>query len=136
MMYDDVITLYNIVDDIGYRTVIKGVHIEPNTGVAVEGTGMKENDTMLCLIPLTSFEKKYINWKDFKKLSDEEKANYFTFKNGDKIVNGEIDFEITNQKPNTIADLERNNIEVFTITNFILRKLTNSKLNHFEITGK
>ena len=136
MMYDDVITLYNIVDDIGYRTVIKGVHIEPNTGVAVEGTGMKENDTMLCLIPLTSFEKKYINWKDFKKLSDEEKANYFTFKNGDKIVNGEIDFEITNQKPNTIAELERNNIEVFTITNFILRKLTNSKLNHFEITGK
>ena len=135
-MYDDVITLYNIVDDIGYRTVIKGVHIEPNTGVAVEGTGMKENDTMLCLIPLTSFEKKYINWKDFKKLSDEEKANYFTFKNGDKIVNGEIDFEITNQKPNTIAELERNNIEVFTITNFILRKLTNSKLNHFEITGK
>ena len=136
MMYDDVITLYNIVDDIGYRTVIKGVHIEPNTGVAVEGTGMKENDTMLCLIPLTSFEKKYINWKDFKKLSDEEKANYFTLKNGDKIVNGEIDFEITNQKPNTIAELERNNIEVFTITNFILRKLTNSKLNHFEITGK
>lgn len=136
MMYDDVITLYNIVDDIGYRTVIKRVHIEPNTGVAVEGTGMKENDTMLCLIPLTSFEKKYINWKDFKKLSDEEKANYFTFKNGDKIVNGEIDFEITNQKPNTIAELERNNIEVFTITNFTLRKLTNSKLNHFEITGK
>lgn len=135
-MFDDIVTLYNIVDDIGYKTVFKGVHLETNTGVALDGTGMKESDTMLCLIPLQSFDKTYINWKEFKMLSEEEKLKHFTFRNGDKIVNGESHFNITNQKGYTISDLERNNVEVFTITNFTLRKLSNSKLNHFEITGK
>lgn len=134
-MYDDTITLYNIVNDVGYKTIIKKVHLEMNTGVAVEDTGMKESDTMLCLVPLSSLEKEYVDWKTFRNMSDEEKKKHFTFKNGDKIVGKELDFEITNEKPNTISELERNNVDVFTITNFTLRKMTNSKINHFEITG-
>lgn len=138
-MYDDTITLYNMINGIGYKTIFENVHLEANTGVAVEDTGMKESDTALCLIPLKSINKTnkiYINYKEFEKLNESQRQQYFTFKNGDKIVNGSLDFEITNIKPNTIADLERNNVEVFTITNFTLRKLTNSSLNHFEITGK
>lgn len=135
-MYDDTITLYNIVDGKGYRSIIKKVHLETNLGVAVENTGMKENDNLLCLIPLTSFEKKYVNWKEFRNMNEEEREKYFTFKNGDKIVAGEIDFEITNEKPNTIADLERKYVDVFTITNFSLKKITGSKINHFEVVGK
>lgn len=138
-MYDDTITLYNMINGIGYKTIFENVHLETNTGVAVEDTGMKESDTALCLIPLKSINKTnkiYVNYKEFEKLNESQRQQYFTFKNGDKIVNGSLDFEITNIKPNTIADLERNNVEVFTITNFTLRKLTNSSLNHFEITGK
>lgn len=134
-MYDDTITLYNMVNDIGYRTVLKKVHLEMNTGVAIDGTGMKESDTMLCLVPFNSLEKEYVDWKAFRNLSDEERKNYFTLKNGDKIVGKEITFEITNEKGNTIADLEKNYVDVFTITNFNQRKMTGSKINHFEITG-
>ena len=135
-MYDDVVTIYNIVKDVGYRTVIKGVHLEPNTGVAIEGTGMKEDDKMLCIIPVTAPKKKYVNWKDFQKMDEEKRKKYFTLKTGDKIVEGDIDFEITNVKPNTISDLERNNVNCFTMSNIALKKMTGSKLNHFEITGK
>lgn len=138
-MYDDVLTIYNIVKDVGYKTVIENVHFEANTGVAVEDTGMKESDNALCIIPLTSIEengKTYVNWKEFQKMNDEERAKHFTFKNSDKFVLGNIDFEITNENGKTIADLERNFVNVFTITNFTLRKMTNSKINHFEITGK
>lgn len=138
-MYDDTITLYNIIDGVGYRTVIKGVHTEPNTGIAIEETGLKESDTFLCIIPeevVNKLDKKYVNWKQFKNMSNEERQGYFTFKNGDKIVNCETDFEITNVKPNTIADLERNYVDVYTVTNYAYKKITNSKLNHYEINGK
>ena len=135
-MYDDVVTIYNMIKDVGYRTVIKGVHLEPNTGVALEGTGMKENDTMLLIIPVDAPNKKYVDWKTFKGLSENERSNYFTLKAGDKIVEGELDFEITNVSPNTLANLERNNVNCFTMSNYALKKMTGSKLNHFEVTGR
>lgn len=138
-MYDDTITIFNIINDIGYKTVIENVHLELNTGVAIEGTGMQESDEMLCIIPLEAInkiDKTYVDWKSFKNMSDEERKKHFTFKNGDKLVNGNIDFEITNIKPNTISDLERNFVDVFTLTNYSYKKITGSKLNHFELTGK
>lgn len=138
-MYEDKVTLYNIINGVGYKTVFENVHFEANTGVAVEDTGMKENDKALCLIPFSSIEKSkkvYVNYKEFEKMSDEERKTRFTFKSNDKFVLGDIDFDITNVKPNTIADLERNYVDVYTLSNFIQRKLGNSKINHFELSGK
>ena len=138
-MYEDIITIYNIVNDVGYKTVFRNVHFEVNTGVAVDDTGMKENDSALCIIPFESLKatnKTYVNWKEFAKMDEEQRKTHFTFKNNDKFVFGDINFEITNQKPYTISDLERNFLDVFTMTNFTFRKLSNSKVNHVEIVGK
>lgn len=53
----------------------------------------------------------YISPKQFKKLSNADRVNYFTFGLGDKIVKGNIEFEVVN-----IADLDKNYDDVVTIT--------------------
>lgn len=138
-MYEDSVTLYNIVNGIGYKTVFKKVHFEANTGVAIDETGMQESDKALCIIPCRCVEetgKSFVDYKTFEKMSEEERMKHFTFNRSDKFVFGEIDFVINNIKPNTIADLERNFTNVFSLSNYTCRMLGSSPLNHFEITGK
>ena len=66
----------------------------------------------------------------FRKLSDGERENYFTLSVGDKVVKGEIDFEIAGIKPYSVADLENNYDDVVNIMS--ARELS----SHWEVEGK
>lgn len=116
------ITLYNkyydVENDIDkyQRTVIKGVNWQGKRNATVSDGSLNLDNSILIFVDITTVEnKQYISPKQFNKLTDEQRLNYFTFAIGDKIVKGEIDFEITGIRPNSIADLENNFDDVVTI---------------------
>ena len=90
----------------GYQlTVIKGVDWQGKRNATVSDKGLLLADSVLIILDKL---ENYISPKRFRKLTNAERLNYFTLAVGDKIVKGEIDFEITGIKPNSIADIENN----------------------------
>ncbi|MFU0784560.1 DUF6751 family protein [Clostridium sp.] len=115
------ITLYNKYYDIAndvdkyQRTVIRGVNWQGKRNATVSDGSLNLDNSILIFVDITTVEnKQYISPKQFNKLTDEQRPNYFTFSIGDKIVKGKIDFEITGIRPNSIADLENNFDDVVT----------------------
>lgn len=108
------------------RTVIKDVNWQGKRNGTVSDKGLLLADSTLIFIDKLD---NYISPKRFAKLSNEERQNYFTFTPGDKIVKGEIDFEITGIKPFRIADLESEFDDVIDI------KSVNPLSSHFEVEG-
>lgn len=127
------ITVYNkYYDDMtGYdmyqRTVIKDVDWQGKRNASVSNNGLLMADSVLVIIDKL---ENYISPKQFAKLIDTERVNYFTLNIADKIVKGQIDFEITGLKPNSIADLENSYDNVVDIMSS--RELS----DHFEVEGK
>lgn len=93
------------------RTVIEDVNWQSKRNMVIGKTvgdkGAQVTDTTLIIIDKLD---NYISPKRFKNLSDVERINYFTFGLGDKIVKGNIDFEVTK-----IVDLDKNYDDVVTI---------------------
>lgn len=120
---------YNYADDIEeyQRTIIKNVNWQNKIEGAISNDGLNlANSTLIFIDDLDN----YISPKKFRTLSDKERKKYFTLSVGDKIVKGNIDFEVTGLRPNSIADLENNFDDVVTI-------LTVSKFNgHLEVGCK
>lgn len=109
------------------RTVIKGVNWQSKRNGTVSDKGLLLADSTLIFVDKLD---NYVSPKRFKKLSDEERPKHFTFdSNGDKIVKGEVDFEITGVNPYRIADLENEFDDVVDI------KSVNELSGHFEIEG-
>lgn len=109
------------------RTVVKGVNWQGKRNYSVTDKGLLSADSVLIFI---SKDLKYIKPKAFERLSDEERRNYYTFQAGDKIVKGEIDFEITGVKPNNIEYLENSYDDVINV-------ISVSDWNfHIEVGGK
>jgi len=127
------ITVYNKYYDFmaGYdmyqRTVIKDVDWQGKRNATVTNNGLLMADSVLVIIDKL---ENYISPKQFAKLTDTERVNYFTLNIADKIVKGQIDFEITGLKPNSIADLENSYDNVVDIMSS--RELS----DHFEVEGK
>lgn len=128
----DNITIYNkyydIANDIDkyQRKVIKGVNWQGKTHATVSDKGLLLADSTLIFIDKLV---NYISPKRFAKLSDTERVNYFTFAPADKIVKGEVGFEVLGIKPYRIADLENEFDEVIDI------KSVNIMSGHIEIEG-
>lgn len=126
------ITVYNKYYDLSndtykyQRTVIKGVNWQGKRNGTVSDKGLLLADSTLIFIDKLD---NYISPKRFAKLSNEDREKYFTFTPGDKIVKGEIDFEITGIKPYRIADLENEFDDVIDI------KSVNPLSDHFEVEG-
>lgn len=126
------ITLYNKYYDLAsdtykyQRTVIKGVNWQGKRNGTVSDKGLLLADSTLIFIDKLN---NYVSPKRFAKLSNDDREKYFTFTPGDKIVKGEIDFEITGSKPYRIADLENEFDDVIDI------KSVNPLYNHFEVEG-
>ncbi|AUM92685.1 DUF6751 family protein [Clostridium botulinum] len=108
------------------RTVIKGVNWQGKRNGTVSDKGLLLEDSTLIFIDKLD---NYISPKKFLKLSNEERPNYFTLNPGDKIVKGEVDFEITGIKPYRIADLESE------FDNVIDVKSVNILTDHIEVEG-
>lgn len=126
------ITVYNKYYDLPsdadkyQKTVIKGVNWQGKRNGTVSDKGLLLADSTLIFIDKLD---NYVSPKRFAKLSDLERLNYFTFAQGDKIVKGEVDFEITGVSPNRIADLESEFDDVIDI------KSVNELSGHFEVEG-
>ncbi|AVP61696.1 MULTISPECIES: DUF6751 family protein [Clostridium] len=126
------ITIYNkwydSVNDMDkyQRTVIKGVNWQGKRNGTVSDKGLLLADSALIFIDKLN---NYVSPKKFLKLSNEERPNYFTFTPGDKIVKGEVDFEITGVSPYRIGDLDKTFDDVIDI------KSVNPLSNHIEVEG-
>lgn len=126
------ITIYNQYYDLSNdaykykRTVIKGVNWQGKRNGTVSGKGLLLADSTLIFVDKL---ENYISPKRFAKLSDKDRSNYFTFAVGDKIVKGEVEFEITGIKPYRQADLESEFDDVVDI------KSVNQLSSHFEVEG-
>ena len=108
------------------RTVIKGVNWQgKRTGTVTDKGLLLADSTLIFADKLDN----YISPKKFAKLEPLEREKYFTFAPGDKIVKGEVEFEVTGVKPYRIADLESEFDDVITI------KSINELSDHFEVEG-
>ena len=109
------------------RTVIKDVNWTGKRNATVTNSGLLLADSVRIILDKL---ENYISPKQFRKLSDDERVNYFTLSVGDKIVKGEIDFEIEGIKPYAITDLENNFDDVVNI-------MSSQELSdHWEVEGK
>lgn len=126
------ITIYNKYYDLAsdtykyQRKVIKGVNWQGKRNGTVSDKGLLLADSTLIFIDKLD---NYISPKRFAKMQPIEREKYFTFGIGDKIVKGEINFEVIGLKPHSIADLENEFDDVVTI------KSANPLSDHFEVEG-
>lgn len=139
MLNNNDITLYNSYydktsDTTKYkRTYLHGVDWQGKQAVTVIEKGLLSADSIQIFIPYDgNYSKQYIGPKAFERLPEHEKDNYFTFKSGDKIVKGIIDFELTGIKPNNADYLEKYYDDVINIISVVDCELT----RHWEIGGK
>lgn len=123
------ITIYNRhIDKItGYdkyqRTVIQGVNWQGKRSATIDTTnGLLIADSILVFADKLSG---YVTPRAFKLLTDIARPNYFTYAIGDKIVKGNLTYEVVK-----IADLEKNYDNVITIMS--VRELS----SHMELEGK
>lgn len=108
------------------RTVIKGVNWQSKRTGTVSDKGLLLADSTLIFIDKLD---NYISPKRFAKLESIEREKYFTLTIGDKIVKGEVDFEIIGIKNYSINDLNNEFDDVITIN------LVNPLSSHFEVEG-
>lgn len=126
------ITIYNKYYDLSsdtykyQRTVIKGVNWQSKRNGTVSDKGLLLADSTLIFIDKLD---NYVGPKRFSKLQPMEREKYFTFSIDDKIVKGEVDFEVVGIKPYRIADLENEFEDVITI------KSVTELSGHFQVEG-
>ena len=127
------ITIYNkfydntLERDCYKRTVIENVDWQEKQEGSIKEKGLVLDSSVKIFIDKLD---NYISPKAFRRLGPKERENYFTLDIGDLIVKGDIDFEITSQKPFTIKNLEQNYDDVVCI-------LAISKFSdHFEVGCK
>lgn len=131
------ITLYNKyydkVNDVDryQRTIITSVNWQGKRNATVSDKVLYLDNSILIFVDINNVAgKQYISPKQFNKLTDGQRPNYFTFSLGDKIVKGEIDFELTGIRPYSIADLQNNYDDVVSILG------VSPWSNHWEVEAK
>lgn len=115
----------NLEIDCYKRTVIRDVDWQEKQEGSIQDKGLIVDSSVKIFIDKLN---NYISPKAFRKL--ENKENYFTLDIGDLIAKGNIDFEITGQKPFTIKNLEQDYDDVTSI--LAVSKFT----EHFEVECK
>lgn len=126
------ITIYNKYYDLFselykyQRTVIKGVNWQAKRNGTVSDKGLLIADSTIVFIDKLD---NYISPKRFAKLQPLDREKYFTIGIDDKIVKGEVDFEVIGFKPYSISDLEKEFDDVITI------KSVTELSGHFEVEG-
>lgn len=130
------ITIYNKYFDKETRTdkyqriVLYGVFWDDKKAMNKLQSGLENADEVFVVIPFSVVSnKQYITPKEFERLED--KSNYFTLKEEDRIVQGEIDFEITGK----VSDLDRQ-YEAFTITSVDTKDFGSPHMRHWEVGAK
>lgn len=137
------ITLYNAYYDkqtertLYSKTYLFGVDWQGSNAIAIRDKGLISEDKTEIFIPFSiESVKKYIKPKIYSRLSDNERENYFTFSNKDKVVKGIVDFDVTGEKGHTIKDLENNYDAVLTIINVSTFDYGSENMQHWEVLAK
>lgn len=111
------------------RTVIKNVFFDEKKATNRLQSGLNDADQALLLIPFDySSQAEYVPPIEFRDL--ESKENYFTLQNGDRIVKGDISYEVTSK----ISDLDKE-YQTFTITSVDTKDFGSKKMRHWEVGG-
>ncbi|MGL6202058.1 MAG: hypothetical protein ACRC3H_24330 [Lachnospiraceae bacterium] len=122
--YNQTITLFNclkaadnsIGKDIWQKKVLEHCFYKNSTGVQPLGESLKSVNYYTVRIPPSDKYKPYSEWS---KLSEEERAKYFTFNMDDVVIKGESSEEITGMSPNTVAQvINRNKPGSFKVNSF------------------
>jgi len=112
------------------RTVIQDVFWEERKAYNRLKSGLESADKVLVLIPFTNIpNRQYLTPKEFRKVGSKE--NYFTLAEEDKIVRGEIYFEIEGK----LSDLDKK-YEAFTITSVDTHDYGSYYMRHWEVGAK
>lgn len=112
------------------RTVLQGVFWDDKKAVNRIQSGLQDADEVLIIIPFSvNSDKQYISPKEFEKLED--RTGYFTLREGDRVVRGVIDFEITGK----VSDLDKK-YEAFTITSVDTKDFGSPHMRHWEVGAK
>lgn len=121
------------------KTYIYNVDWQGEQAYTIQDKGLISVYKITCFI---SFDCKVENNKSYKtpgefiRLDPEEVKNYFTFKKGDFIVKGIVDFPLSNyERGKKISDLEKL-YEVGTIVNIITNDFGSKNLRHWEVGAK
>lgn len=130
------ITIYNRYFDLAtrldryQRTVLKGVFWDERKAVNTIKSGLESADKVFIAIPFkVSSNRQYLSPIEFEKAED--KSKYFTLRENDRVVRGNIDFEITSK----VSDLDKE-YEAFTITSVDTKDFGSQHLRHFEVGAK
>ena len=109
------------------RTILYGVFWDERKAVNRLQSGLEDADKVTIIIPFTvATDKKYAPPKEFEKLED--KTGYFTLQEGDRVVKGAIDFEITGK----VSDLDKE-YEAFTIISVDTKDFGSLHMRHWEV---
>ena len=112
------------------RAILYGVFWDERKAVNRLQSGLEDADKVTIIIPFTVItDKKYAPPKEFEKLED--KTGYFTLQEGDRVVKGAIDFEITGK----VSDLDKE-YEAFTIISVDTKDFGSLHMRHWEVGAK
>lgn len=109
--------------DVYKRTVLDGVHFETNHSSSLNDKSMTDTSNAVIIIPFSV--EGYISPSEYQELDDVSKQ--WTLKEGDYIVKGEINEDITD-----IRNLK--NYDNYTIKSIDIIDYSIADLNHFEVT--
>lgn len=115
------------------KTYLYGVNWQITQAVSVAEKGLNSADALKVYIPsnVLTGDSVYIDAKEFERLATKE--GYYTFKPGDILVRGTINFDITGEKGKTAKDLFNNYTEVYTLKSIIDNRQTS--ISHWELGG-
>lgn len=112
------------------RTILYGVFWDAMKAVKRIQGGLESDDKVYIVIPFSAdTNRQYISPKEFERLED--KSDYFTLQEGDRVVKGAIEFEITGK----LSDLDKE-YEAFTITSVDTKDFGSQHMRHWEVGAK
>lgn len=112
------------------RTILKGVFFDNKKAVNRIQSGMENADEAMIVIPFSvTSNRSYKKLMEFQNLTD--KSNYFTLQEGDRVVKGAINFEITGK----LSELDKN-YDAYTITSVDTKDFGSIRMRHWEVGAK
>lgn len=124
-MFNDTITIYNLVEEKMYRKVVNNVFVNNKTIILQEGKGEKftsAHDVIFSDIAI----RDYLEYGDYKKLGNKE--NNFTLKVNDVVVIGEFK-EVEN-----LSEIQKSDKEYFLIKTISKNLYGAADLQNIEVT--
>lgn len=131
------LTLYNRIPgpdgDLWQRTTITGVNWQDGKKVEIGDTGLISADLTTIFIPVQSTSG-YLKPNEFLRV--EEKDKHFTLQNGDLVVRGLVDFELTGKRGQDEKTLRKQYDDVMTIVSVDTNDFGSPHMQHWEVAAR